>query len=254
MARWLRDWTARDGAAARLLCFPPGASGPQIYRRWAKRLPGRIAVLAVELPGHGARLREPPPRSVAEVVDGPLLDEVAALTDRPLVVYGHSMGALLALELFRRLGHRPALFVAGACAAPETEHVPPEVATMSDEDVLAFLRASGGTDPAIMADPEYLSLLIPLVRADFGMIAGHRFGTRPPLDCPVRTYLGAEDPEATARNAAGWAAQSDGDHDVAVFPGGHFFIQSAEDAVLSRLTGDIDAMLAVAPGARQGSE
>jgi surfactin synthase thioesterase subunit len=246
MARWLRDWTARDGAVVRLLCFPPGGGGPQVFRRWARRLPDRIGVLALELPGHGARLREPPPESVAEVVDGPLRHEVEALMDRPLAVYGHSMGALIALELFRRIGARPELFVAGACGGPEIEHVPPGVAVASDDVVVDFLRTRGGTDPAILADPEYLPLVLPVVRADLAMIAGHRFEPRPPLGCPVRVYLGADDPAATVENAAGWAGQSDGDHDIAVFPGGHFFFQHEEDAVLTRLSGDVDAALSLA--------
>ncbi|TDV43217.1 thioesterase II family protein [Actinophytocola oryzae] len=246
MARWLRDWTSGDDAVVRLLCFPPGGGGPQVYRRWARRLPDRIGVLAVELPGHGARLRERPPTSVAEIVDGPLRDEVEALLDRPVVAYGHSMGALVALELFRRLGVRPDLFVAGACGGPELEHVPADVAAASDDEVVDFLRTSGGTDPAIFADPEYLSLLLPIVRADLAMIAGHRFAPDPPLGCPVRVYLGADDPSATVADAAGWAAQSDGDHGVAVFPGGHFFFQNDEDAVLTRLSGDVDAVLSPA--------
>jgi surfactin synthase thioesterase subunit len=78
------------------------------------------------------------------------------------------------------------------------------------------------------------------------MVAGYRFGARPPLGCPVRVYLGADDPSATAEDAAGWADQSDGDHDVAVFPGGHFFFQQDEDAVLTRLSGDVDAALSPA--------
>jgi len=248
MARWLRDWTARDGAVVRLLCFPPGGGGPQLFRRWARRLPDRIGVLAVELPGHGARLREPPPGSVAEVVDGPLLAEVEALMDRPLVVYGHSMGALIALELFRRIGAPPGLFVVGACGGPETEHVPPGVAGAGDEFVVDFLRTSGGTAPALLADPEYLSLIVPVLRADFAMIAGHRFEPRPPLGCPVRVYLGADDPAVTVQDAAGWAGLSDGDHAVAVFPGGQFFFQDDEDAVLTRLSADVDTVLSPAGG------
>lgn len=250
MTTSLRDWSTRDDVAARLLCLPAAGSGPQIFRRWARRLPRHIGVLAVELPGHGARLREPPPTSVSAVVDGPLRDEVRALLDRPLVVFGHSMGALLAFELCRRAGAgtdwRPALFVAAACAEPEAEHVPSDVARMSDAEVLDFLRVSGGTAAELLANREYAELLAPVVRADLRLVAGHRFEAEPVLGCPVRAYVGSDDPAVTSTSAAGWARQGD-DGAVVTFPGGHFFFQDSEDAVIRQLCRDIDGAIGRLP-------
>lgn len=243
MTTWLRDWSTHDEVVVRLVCFPGAGSGPQVFRRWVRRLPPSVGLLAVELPGHGARLQEPLPVSVSTVVDGPLRDEVRALLDRPLVVFGHSMGALLALELCRGIGAgagwRPALFVAAACARPEAGHVPPDVARMSDAELLEFLRASGGTASELLADREYLELLVPVVRADLRLISEHRIGTEPVLGCPVRAYVGADDPTVTRERAQGWARQGC-DGAVLTFPGGHFFFQDAEDAVIRQLCHDIE--------------
>nr|CTQ99006.1 Thioesterase in siderophore biosynthesis gene cluster [Kibdelosporangium sp. MJ126-NF4] len=233
-----------DDPAAHLLCFPAAGCGPQVFRRWARLLPGHIGLSVVELPGHGARLSEPPLKSVAEVVGGPLAAEVRRLLTRPLVFFGHSMGALVALELSRALGQAdgwcPALFVAAACAEPGAEHVPPGASGMSDAAVVDFLRMSGGTSENILAVQEYRDLLVPVVRADLGMVAGHRFADGPSLKCPVRVYVGAADPTMTMAEGAGWAAQSSGDSVVRVFDGGHFFFQEDEQAVIARLREDID--------------
>src|SRR5437762_2438873 len=95
---WLRRWVPRPGARLRLLCFPCAAGSAAAYRTWAGRLPEHIEVLGVELPGHGDRRGEPLLHSVGDVVEG-LIDECGELLRRPVAVHGHSLGALLDVEL-----------------------------------------------------------------------------------------------------------------------------------------------------------
>ncbi|MFJ8044034.1 thioesterase II family protein [Kitasatospora sp. NPDC096147] len=234
-----------------MLCFPPAGGSAQPYRAWSKLLPAHIGVVAVELPGHGSRMGEPPVDTLPGLIAGGLLGEVKTLLDRPLVVFGHSMGAIVGTELSRLLltdvGWRPLLLVAAGCGSPDLPSVPDYETRMTDEGILAFLRQVGGTPASILDNEEYLAMLRPVVRADFESIAHRDLAASPRLGCPVRAYVGDADPRVDRERAAGWEIEGNGDFELCTFPGGHFFVQERVDMVLSRLQRDIGDALRARP-------
>lgn len=64
------------------------------------------AVLAIDLPGHG--LSEGPLASSVEALAEALAAPIARTTPQPLLIVGHSLGSLIALELARRLPRQTA--------------------------------------------------------------------------------------------------------------------------------------------------
>lgn len=92
-----------DDAAARLrlLCFPYAGGAAHVYADWRQALPQQVLLQVVQYPGRGARFRDAPLRRIDEMA----LAVVHALQrdpdPRPLVFFGHSMGALLAFEVAR---------------------------------------------------------------------------------------------------------------------------------------------------------
>lgn len=250
---WLRNWSRGGDPAVRLLCLPPAGGAAHLYRRWPALLPAEIGVVAVELPGHGSRVGEAPCTDLTELADGDLREEVEELLDRPLIVFGHSMGAIVGFELCRairsRRAWRPAGFVAAGCEAPGLLHTRDYAGKMTDEGVTRFLRDAGGTPAAILENPKFLELLRPVIRADLGMLRARVHGHGDGLQCPVRVYLGALDTTIDPVKAGVWAQESSGDYAEQVFPGGHFFTQEAEAIVVARLRHDIRRLLATATAA-----
>jgi surfactin synthase thioesterase subunit len=244
---WLRDWSGDEEPLTRLLCFPPAGGGAQGYRSWPKLLPPHLGVVTVELPGHGARRDEPLVSTLPGLLGGGLLDEVRILLDRPVVVFGHSMGGIVGAEVCRALlaqdGWRPLLFVAAGCAAPDLPSVPDFDTRLTDKGILDFLRDAGGTPADILDNEEYLAMIRPVVRADLTAIAHRELSAQPRLGCPVRSYVGSDDPRVSADRALGWEIESDGDFQQCTFPGGHFFVQDRVEMMLSRLQRDIGDVL-----------
>lgn len=240
----LRLWSGGDEVRMWLLCLPPGGGAARQFRSWPGRLPPALGVAAVEYPGHGSRSDEPP-ASGAGVLVAELARDVVPLLGRPVVLFGHSMGAILALDLARALrterGWRPAALVAAASEPPDRPLVPAG-ATASDEELTALLRAWGGTSDELLADGGYLAETLPVIRADLALMAGRAHGDEPPLDCPVHTYLGEGDASVDAAKAReGWARQTRAGHTARAFPGGHFFFQESADRVLAALIDDANA-------------
>ncbi len=249
---WLRDWSRREGVTVRILCLPPAGGGAHLYRHWPRRLPRHIGVVAVELPGHGSRVAEPPLHSTAELLTSGLRDEVETLLDRPLVVFGHSMGAVLGFDLCRALrrsaGWRPPGLVVAGSDAPDTLVHKDYASRMTDEGITRFLRTMGGTPEAILCNEDYLAMLRPVIRADLTVLAGRVPVAGPALGCPVRVYLGREDSSVTLDRVFGWAVEGGGDFAIRTFPGTHFFVQESEDLVLDRLQQDVREWLRAVGG------
>jgi medium-chain acyl-[acyl-carrier-protein] hydrolase len=86
----------------RLFGFPHGGGGPQAFREWSRHLPEHIELVALSLPGRGARLQEPLMTSMDDLLPQ-LLQTLPDLCDKPFVFFGHSMGAIVAFELTRQL-------------------------------------------------------------------------------------------------------------------------------------------------------
>lgn len=255
---WLRDWSHSEHVALRVLCLPGAGTAAHTFRRWSRLLPADIGVVAVELPGRGSRTDEPALYSMEEILR-PLSEEVAALADRPLVVFGHSMGAVVGAELCRTLGRErgfaPDLMIAAACEAPRLTPRKDYARWLSEEGILDFLREMGGTPPELLADEDYMRMLTLALHADLTVLATRPPAEDRPLGCPVRVYLGSSDPGVHPDRAAHWRAESDGDFAIHTFVSGHFFIQDRMTEVLERLRADTAATLgAVGPpaGSRPG--
>ncbi|MET9451267.1 thioesterase II family protein [Streptomyces cinerochromogenes] len=240
----LRLWYRSEEVRMWLLCLPPGGGGAHQFRSWTDRLPLALGVAAVELPGHGARSAEPP-RTDLDALCAELAADVVPLLGRPVLLYGHSMGAVIAHDLAQLLraerGWRPAALVAAAGDPPDRP-LPAGLDALSDADLTGLLRAWGGTTAELLDDPRYLAETLPLVRADLALVGGRAAREVPPLDCPVHVYLGARDTTVDARLAAeGWAGRTTAGHTVRTFPGGHFFPQQSPDEMLTALVEDADA-------------
>jgi medium-chain acyl-[acyl-carrier-protein] hydrolase len=193
------------------------------------------------------RLMEPPATRAAALAEG-LFAEMSPYLDRPYVLAGHSVGAVIAFELARlaRARGRPApaaLIVSGA-RSPGTPRRESDLHPLPEaEFVTALDERYGGIPPAVRSQPELLALLLPLMRADVSVYETYALRPEAPLDCPILALGGRTDVHVTEDDVLAWRTHTRGRFEAQFFPGGHFFIQSdfgpAADCVkhfLSRLS------------------
>ncbi|MBW5480321.1 alpha/beta fold hydrolase [Streptomyces bambusae] len=239
-ALWLYRTAPVADPVARLICFPHAGGSASFFRDWGHRIPG-VEVYAVRYPGRAERLAEPVATDLRELARA-VADAVAPLADRPLALFGHSMGAPIALETAAALEARGIdpvhLFASGSRNAPypsPEDWADPDEA--DDPAVVERLLTLGGTDPELAADPEFQELVLPYVRADAHMFhayaPGSGSGSAPSVRCPVTTLTGDADADADCRP---WSELTTGGVREQGVPGDHFYLVAAPPHALIRDT------------------
>jgi pyochelin biosynthetic protein PchC len=207
----------------RLVCFPHAGGSASFYRDWGTHLAG-IEVHAVCYPGRAGRITEPPPTDLRQLARE-VADAVQPLADRSLALFGHSMGAPVALETARLLESRGVrlshLFASGSRDAECVALDPADLAQEDPAELIARLVTLGGTDTELAADPDFQDLVLPYVLGDSHMFHRYEPEPEPVLRCPVTSIVGDADPDADRRP---WSTLTSGGFRERVVHGDHFYL------------------------------
>ncbi|MER7165767.1 alpha/beta fold hydrolase [Micromonospora sp. NPDC000207] len=237
---WIREPVV-DDAPTLLYCVPHAGGGAAFFRPWRAALAPEVGLCPVVLPGRESRVRERPMTTVDQIVP-PLAQAIRDHADRPYAILGHSMGAVVAYEVARRLsltGREPSrLFVSGRRAP----HLPARRAPRHDlprDEFLPAVAALGGTPPEILRQPDLMGVFLPGLRADFTVNETYQPMPGPPLTCPVSALTGSTDPEVEVTEMRAWAQVTTGPYRLRVFPGGHFYLAGPPPEVADALRADL---------------
>jgi surfactin synthase thioesterase subunit len=235
---WIRRFHPLDEPEIRLVCFPHAGGSASSYFPLSRSLTPAVEVLAVQYPGRQERRGEPGIGDLGTIADR-AADAIQPWTGRPYALFGHSMGAVVAFEVARRLEARPGrrpqhLFVSGR-RAPSLQRSR-DVHLRDDAGVVDELRFLGGTDHRFLADEELLATILPATRSDYQAIETYACAAGAQVSCPVTGMVGDADPEAGLAETRAWARHCAGGFDLHVFPGGHFYIDASRTAVVEAIT------------------
>jgi surfactin synthase thioesterase subunit len=232
------DWflRGRPGApwAAPVFCFPHAGGSPRAFLDWD--LGPDAEILAVCRPGREHRADEPAP-TMDELIAGATAAIAEQAGDRPCYLFGHSLGALVAFEVCRRLPLPPRHFVASGCAAPALlpSRRVREIAALTGRQFAEAVGFFGGLPAEVLADDDLRDLLLPGVIADFRMAVGYRYQPGPPLPVPATVIVGRDDPHVRAEQVAPWDQEFSSPPERCWVDGGHFYFEPRPDAATSLL-------------------
>ncbi|EJN01798.1 thioesterase II family protein [Herbaspirillum sp. YR522] len=220
-----------------LFCIPCAGGSASLYFPWGAALGPNVDLRVLELPGRGRRIGEPLLQDYAQLAAllARELSCAVAGIDTPYAIFGHSMGGLLAQGVARRLAacqvRAPSALLVSACAAPAARQwSPPDD---SDPALVASLRRQGGTADEVFDCPELMALVLPVLRADYRVCTS--FQPEPgPLRLPVHVFGGVDDAVPAAALQA-WQHESTAAVTVDWFAGGHFYLQSQQQALMDRI-------------------
>ena len=234
---WLIGQPSGEPARHPVFCFPNAGGGASLFARWARESPETLEILGVQLPGRENRLNEPPVTNFSRLLEA-IWQAIGPLLDRPYVLLGHSMGALVAFEFARTVRRAaappPEVLWVLSLGPPDTVRSSSNLHRLPDEQLLAAVQNRfGGIPDVIRDDPEMLRLILPSLRADMTLLEQYKYEEGPPLDCPIVACGGRDDPIVSEETLAGWQRHTTSPFELRMFSGGHFFLKEQAAAILA---------------------
>ncbi|WP_406163762.1 MULTISPECIES: thioesterase II family protein [unclassified Streptomyces] len=118
---WIRRFHPAPEKPIRLVCLPHAGGTASSFFRYSQVLAATADVLTIQYPGRQDRRHEPPLTTVSALVDR-IHRALAPYHDRPLFLFGHSMGGVLGFEVARRMereGRPPSGLIVSGRRAPD---------------------------------------------------------------------------------------------------------------------------------------
>eukprot|EP00443_Scrippsiella_acuminata_P020537 CAMPEP_0115241604 /NCGR_PEP_ID=MMETSP0270-20121206/38516_1 /TAXON_ID=71861 /ORGANISM="Scrippsiella trochoidea, Strain CCMP3099" /LENGTH=2756 /DNA_ID=CAMNT_0002656631 /DNA_START=62 /DNA_END=8332 /DNA_ORIENTATION=- len=228
--------TRNQEPSIRAYCLPFASGSATVFAPWTEHTDDAVEVIAIELPGRGARSDEKIPANDED--DEAMLDSLceailADLRGAQYVLVGFSMGGCLSAELALRMATKKAplplaLYVAGR-KPPALNLAAVGDITMTNEELAEYAFAP----PEVAQSLEFMEHVVPLLRADLGVDARAErrlsstsiAGRSLPVGVGFEVYCGTNDTVAPWSEAPGWQRLVPAPVGVHYFPGGHEFMQ-----------------------------
>ncbi|ONM46028.1 thioesterase II family protein [Nocardia donostiensis] len=230
---WVRRYHPRPDPAARLVCLPHAGGAATYFHPVSRMIGPTHEVLAIQYPGRQERRLEPCVDSVTELADL-VAAELKPWLNRPLYLFGHSMGASVAFEVARRLeadGTAPAaLFVSGRRAPSRVRDE--GVHRLDDAGLIAEIRRLDGSDTRVLDDDDMLRAVLPAIRADYKAAETYRCPEDVVVGAPIHAHLGLQDPRVPTEEAQAWNLHTTGAFELTTYPGGHFYLNQQAPALV----------------------
>ncbi|BAZ21951.1 thioesterase [Kalymmatonema gypsitolerans NIES-4073] len=239
---WIKYPHPNPQARLRLFCLPYAGAGASIFNAWPNNLPPDVEVCPIQLPGRESRLKEAPFTQILLLAQT-LVSVLRPHLNIPFAFFGHSMGSLLSFEVTRQLRRQNApipvhLFVASR-RAPQVLASTPPMHLLPEPAFIEKVRLVNGTSEAILQNPKWMQLFLPILRADLELCETYTYTPEAPLNCPISAFGGYQDGVVSQDEIAAWSVQTCSSFTLRMFSGNHFFLHSARVPLLQAISQDL---------------
>lgn len=224
----------------RLFCIPYVGASASVFWKWSKTLDKSIELVPIELAGRGKRFNEPFYEDLQGAVDNIFNIIENEINDLPYAIYGHSMGSLLAFELYYKIieKRRKApvhIFFSG--------RYPPHINKnsiiyhkLSDKELVDKILEIGGTSKEVFLNKELANIYISLIRSDYRILEMYKYNAKPyKLNCDISVFYGNKDKICADSFLNEWIKYTEKQCDFYEFDGDHFFINDKSEEVVSEI-------------------
>jgi external thioesterase TEII len=202
------------------------AGGNCYSYRFLMPMLGGFDVITPELPGRGKRTNEALIHDFGKAAEDLYGQISASLDGDRFFIYGHSMGAYLALRVANLLeiaGNGPTGIVVSGNAGPGMVRKDKKFRhLMEKKELTGELRQMRGIPEELLSNDEVFSFFEPVLRADFEIAEKHGLDGEPAIKAPLYAIMGSQ--EENASEISNWSRFTTGNFYSEVLEGDHFFI------------------------------
>lgn len=232
-----------------LFCFPYAGGRSDFYKKWKKRYNSNsfFEIELVEYSGRGEKIGAPLIKDFTEIVTQ-LADEITRRINGQFAFFGHSLGAILAFEIAKKIKMDQKILPAGlflsGCPAPD--YLPDQISLqdLSDDEFIAKIIQLGGIPQEIINEPEPLKFFLPYLKNDFSLIDTYTSLNTDLFTIPLVVFTGDKDPKVSIKQVMGWENYTNSFFECHVMPGDHFFVKD-EGAILEKISLHLSKIIGV---------
>lgn len=220
------------------ICFPHAAGNGNYYR---DVLPADFSVLGIDYPGHGSRMHEALCTNMDRLLDDVeqmVVNQWEKLEGKRIFFFGHSMGAVVAYEIAKRLEEKQFSIeglVISSKASPIYDFENQVSYQRNKDEVADLLRDFGGTPAEVLEHEELRELVMEILCADLNTLHSYQtLGVRTkkevvPLKIPMYLLCGTED-VVSAESMESWAYYTRFPCQILQLQGNHFYFMESKSA------------------------
>ncbi|WP_046759069.1 thioesterase II family protein [Kordia jejudonensis] len=187
-----------------------------------------LQTIVLEYAGRGARIAEPLLSNLDAVIADlyPKLKKEIA-TKEPYIIYGHSMGSMVAYQICRKIEQQglplPAKLIINGVKGPQytKEKV---LSNLPDAEFWEEITKLGGIPKEIGNEPELIDFFAPILKADYKCVEGYAYDeTAEKINIPMDVFYGSEE-DITEEEISGWNEVTTKKVTIKKLTGNHFFM------------------------------
>ncbi|WP_353573160.1 thioesterase domain-containing protein [Candidatus Albibeggiatoa sp. nov. BB20] len=217
-----------NASTVNLFTLPFAGGNFYSYRAFQAHLPPQIKMRPLEPPGRGRRIAESLLPDLEDMADDAFFKLQKHDLSKPYIIYGHSMGGLIAYLLIQRLQiHNVALplhFIVSGRRSPDKpyHHI---YHTLSPNEFIQWLKTLGGLPQTILDSDELMQLVTPIIQTDFQATETFNYQQRPriKLEVPITAFYGTDE-DISEQEMYNWYQESTQTVQLEKLIGDHFFI------------------------------
>lgn len=214
----------------RLFCIPYAGGSEAIYSRWYNYVNSDIKVEPIPLKGRGSRFGEEFYSTMEEAVDDIYNIIKDKITVEEYAIYGHSMGSVLAYELYYKIikegKNKPRHIFFSGRRAPNTinENKNSISYKLPDDKFMNKIVEMGGTPKELLENKELLEIFTPILKNDMKILEEYKYKERKEkIKCNISVINGTYDNVKYHQKVA-WKDLCEGQCQLYDLKGNHFFI------------------------------
>jgi len=231
-----------------LFCIPYAGDSATIYMQWKQLLGNHIELYPLELAGRGARYDEPFDSNFTNMRNGLASQIKQYANNKQYAIFGHSMGAVLAYELYYLLSEEGFpepwhLFLSGRPAPAQSARKNSFLSRFVHEKVGELFQHSRDIPNEISKHPDLAKKFRQVLKSDLRMMNTYDFiPKQEKIKCPVTIFSGKQD-DISEEDILAWRDHSNNDFKIVWVKGDHFFLHTRKEELVSVINQSIPEII-----------
>ena len=227
----------------KLFIIPFAGGMSSTYLSWKDKLK-KCEVVPITLKGREERISEALYTSFDEAV-ADIKDKIIRHLDEEdddFILFGHSMGAFLAYEVYYALKKEyisPEIIFISGRKPPVLGNDTKPVYRYKLNELKEEMISKGGMDGKFFESDELVDLFVPIIRADYKILYDYKFKEHKMNINSKVVVLNGRDDTATKEEMLQWNKLTEEEINYYEIPGRHFFLMESQEEVLNIIEDEI---------------